>query len=266
MFHCFSCGADGTVLDLVAAMEQCGLREAAMKLAGGLCRSLTPASSGPRRGKSNWLRTKERTLRRLVSFCGASTTGIPICMPAASMQETAAEFGVGFYGGPGLLSGRLVFPIHDHRGELVAYCGRSLDGAEPRYRFPAGFPKSRVVFNLHRAAATQEPAVIVVGGFFDCLQVHQAGFRSVVALMRAALYERQQELLAERFGQVVLMLDGDQTGRRASAASAARLARHCSVRIIELATDVQPDQLSAAIMQQLVTCEQKGGEKSQLIV
>ena len=181
-------------------------------------------------------------------------------------QETAAEFGVGFYGGPGLLSGRLVFPIHDHRGELVAYCGRSLDGAEPRYQFPAGFPKSRVVFNLHRAAATQEPAVIVVEGFFDCLQVHQAGFRSVVALMRAALYERQQELLAERFGQVVLMLDGGQTGRRASAASAARLARHCSVRIIELATDVQPDQLSAAIIQQLVTCEQKGGEKSQLTV
>ena len=148
------------------------------------------------------------------------------------------------------MSGRLVFPIHDPGGELVAYCGRSLDGAEPRYKFPAGFAKSRVVFNLHRAAATQAPSVIAVEGFFDCLKVHQAGFRSVVALMGAGLYERQQELLVERFRKVVLMLDGDEAGRRASSAIAARLG--CRVRVIDLATGVQPDQLSSALLQQLV--------------
>ncbi len=94
---------------------------------------------------------------------------------------------MGLYAGPGLLSGRVVIPLHDERGRLGAYCSRSLDGTQPRYKFPAGFPKSRVLFNLHRAAASGEAGVVVVEGFFDCLKVHQAGFRSVVALMGSAL-------------------------------------------------------------------------------
>jgi hypothetical protein len=76
---------------------------------------------------------------------------------------TAQEFRIGFYRGPGLLAGRLVIPIHNERGELVAYCGRALDGALPRYRFPGGFAKSEVLFNFHRAAACGKPAVIVLG-------------------------------------------------------------------------------------------------------
>ena len=60
---------------------------------------------------------------------------------------TAARFGVGFYRGPGFMSGRVVIPIHDERGRLVAYAGRAVDGREPRYRFPAGFGKSQVWFN-----------------------------------------------------------------------------------------------------------------------
>jgi hypothetical protein len=49
---------------------------------------------------------------------------------------TAAWFGVGCYAGGGFLRHRMVFPIHDHEGQLVAYAGRSLDGGEPRYLFP----------------------------------------------------------------------------------------------------------------------------------
>jgi hypothetical protein len=67
--------------------------------------------------------------------------------------QTAAWFGVGYYGGAGFLRGRMVFPIHDEGGELVAYAGRTMDGREPRYLFPPGFRKSQVVFNLHRAVA-----------------------------------------------------------------------------------------------------------------
>lgn len=251
VFHCFSCGAGGTVLDLVAAMEKCGLREAALKLAGRLGVPEVYPGQRPEAGGEKQLVTKKRTDASPLGFRLRGVDSRHSYLHARGIgEQTAAEFGVGFYGGPGLMSGRLVFPIHDPGGELVAYCGRSLDGAEPRYKFPAGFAKSRVIFNLHRAAATQAPAVIAVEGFFDCLKVHQAGFHSVVALMGAALYERQQELLVERFRKVVLMLDGDETGRRASAAIAARLG--CRVRVIDLAAGVQPDQLSGALIQQLV--------------
>ena len=66
-------------------------------------------------------------------------------------RQTAAWFGAGYYGGSGFLRGRMVFPIHNERGELVAYAGRTMDGREPRYLFPPGFRKSQVVSNLHRA-------------------------------------------------------------------------------------------------------------------
>jgi DNA primase len=100
------------------------------------------------------------------------------------------------------------------------------------------------LFNLLRAAAASEPTVLVVEGFFDCLKVHQAGIRSVVALMGAALYESQQPAL-EQFRRVILMLDGDAAGRRAGANIAARLQPRCSVWVIQLAAYTQPDQLPA---------------------
>lgn len=172
-------------------------------------------------------------------------------------ERTADVFGIGFYAGPGLLSRRLVIPIHNEAGQLVAYCGRSLDGTEPRYKFPTGFAKSQVLFNVHRAMASGEQTVIVVEGFFDCLKVHQAGFLSVVALLGAALYDRQRRLLTERFQQIILMLDGDEAGRRASDTIAVRLARHCPVRVIELADSTQPDQLSEQAIQEILA--KKGG-------
>ena len=65
---------------------------------------------------------------------------------------TAAEFGVGFYPGPGLMSGRIVIPIRNARGQLVAYAGRALDDRPPKYKVPVGFRKALELFNLQRAS------------------------------------------------------------------------------------------------------------------
>jgi len=73
----------------------------------------------------------------------------------------------------GLLRGRIVIPIHNASGELIAYAGPAIDGQEPKYRFPAGFRKSLVLFNLHRAIATNGKTMIAVEGFFDTIAVHQ---------------------------------------------------------------------------------------------
>jgi len=257
LFHCFSCGAGGTVLDLVAAIEHCGVREAAEKLAvgWGVPRSTSgPAVVQPRKAT---VTKKREELRPLPFRLHGVDSRHPYVSARGISERTADAFGIGFYAEPGLLSRRLVIPIHNEAGQLVAYCGRSLDGTEPRYKFPTGFAKSQVLFNVHRAVSRGEQTVIVVEGFFDCLKVHQAGFHSVVALMGAALYDRQQGLLTERFRQIILMLDGDEAGRRASAAIAARLARHCPVRVIALAAGTQPDQLSEQAIQEILA--KKGG-------
>ena len=196
VFHCFSCGAGGSVLGLVAKIEHCGLREAAEKVSDwrGVTDNVAQLQKTTVTKKRNPVPPLGFRLRRVdVRHPYLASRGIG--------EATAREFGIGFYAGPGLMSRRLVIPIEYEAGRLVGYCGRSLDGSEPRYRFPAGFAKSQVLFNLHRAIATGRPTAIVVEGFFDCLKVHQAGFGSVVALMGSALYEPQRLLLSGIIGR-----------------------------------------------------------------
>jgi DNA primase len=251
VFHCFSCGAGGTVLDFVAAMEGCSLRQAAWKLAGETASSVRPALTCPKQ-----LVTKKSKLLLPLGFTlrGVDPTH-PYLAERGIAATTAREFAIGFYQGAGIFSGRLVIPIHNQHGELVAYGARAVDGSEPRYRFPAGFAKSQILFNFHRAAATAKSVVVVVEGFFDCLRLHQAGVHSVVALMGSALYEPQQRILLERFQHVILMLDGDAAGRRGTAEIATRLRPHCSVHIVALPEMTQPDQMSKdQIRHALATC------------
>ena len=240
IFHCFSCGAGGDVLDLVALLNQCTLREAALQLQDWL-----PGAATRRERASRQRVTKENICDNPpLRFTLRGVDGSDAYLAAREIHEgTAARFGVGFYRGPGLMSGRVVIPIHDERGRLVAYAGRAVDGRKPRYRFPAGFGKSQVLFNFHRAAATRSDTVLVVEGFFDCLRVSQAGFESVVALMGTELYEHPVQLLRGRFRRVALLLDGDAAGRLGRDRVAARLRDLCEVCVIGLPEGRQPDQL-----------------------
>ena len=240
----------GNILDLVACMEACSIREAALRLRSwsdvsretGLPDPLV--SKGKRAGRSQEELPKLPFTLRLQWHPYLEQRGI--------QRQTAAWFGAGYYGGSGFLRGRMVFPIHDERGELVAYAGRVMDGREPRYLFPPGFRKSQVVFNLHRAvefAARQGGVAIVVEGFFDCLKVHQAGCGNVVALMGASLSDRQSELLHTYFRELVVMLDGDEAGRRASRMLAARWP---AAYMAWVPAGCQPDQLSSEAIKRIL--------------
>jgi DNA primase len=241
VFHCFACGAGGTVLDFIAAMEGCSLYEAAEHL-----RTITGGLGQYRpRSQADELVTERKRGCSALSF---TLRGVnyehPYLAKRGITKQTAATFGVGYYAGPGLMHDRLVIPVHNAAGELVAYCGRSVDQIPPRYRVPPGFAKSEILFNLHRATAAGGGSVVIVGGFFDCMKVHQAGIPSVVALMGCALYEPQRHALLERFREVCLLLDGDQAGRNASPIVAAKLRSHCQVQVVDLPDGTQPDQLS----------------------
>lgn len=246
-FHCFCCQAHGSVLDLVARMERCSLHQAALLLTEwfgverwtsrsewGDCRDTTPER----------IRRKERLAAPLRFTLRPVDSGHAYLHERGIEADTAAYFGAGYYAGPGLLHGRVVIPIHNERGQLLAYAGRSIDGAVPKYKLPTGFGKSSVLFNLHRAMARRQNTVIVVEGFFDCLKVHQAGLACVVALMGCCLSTQQEALLRERFGKVVLMLDGDPAGQQGCRFIANRIGGQCAVEIVNLAVGQQPDQLT----------------------
>ena len=253
VFHCFACGAGGAVLDFVAAMESCSLFEAARRLQAMTCSSDLLKSAPEEKA----LVTKRRRVSVPLKF---ALTGIDYAHPYLAergiTETTAKEFGVGFYPGPGLMHGRLVIPIHNVDGELMAYCGRSVDQRQPRYRLPPTFTKSEFLFNMHRTAAGPDNSVVIVEGFFDCMKVHQAGLRSVVGLMGSVLYEPQRQALLKRFCHVVLFLDGDPTGRKASTDIAQKLRLHqCSVRSVLLPDGDQPDHLPAKdIVKLLQSC------------
>ena len=244
-FHCFACQAAGNVLDFVAAMEQCSVREAACRLARRFgVSAIPPTGMDPAGGeKGNWLGKNKGSNPPLPFTLRGIDSSHAFLKHRGVLPRTASHFGVGFYAGRGLMTGRIVVPIHDSQGRLVAYAGRSLDGAPPKYRLPAGFLKSQVVFNFHRAAVSNQQSLVVVEGYFDCLKVHQAGFQRVVALMGTVLSEAQERLILARFPRVTLMLDGDESGHRATDRIAAQLAGKCDLRLAMVPVAKQPDQL-----------------------
>jgi DNA primase len=251
-FRCFYCGKQGNVLDFVAAMEQCSIRQAALLLQERFGVSSAKVESEAENGKAKLVPKKEGGNPLLRFRLQGVNLSHPYLAQRGIAAPTARHFGVGFYAGPGLMKGRIVIPIQDERGRTVAYAGRSLDAQVPRYKLPVGFRKSEVLFNLHRAAACGRDEVVVVEGFFDCMKVHQAGFASVVALMGATLSATQETLLRGRFGRVVLAMDGDPPGQRAAKTIAAQLTGKCRVEMLDLPTDVQPDQLSSREIQHLL--------------
>lgn len=256
VFQCFACQAHGNVLDFVAAMERCSVREAAFRIQqwfgiderSRLSEAL-PCSAAIERQ----LVRKKEMVNSPLRF---ALTGVDHAHRYLAQREidrsTAIHFGIGYYGGPGLMSGRVVIPIDNEHGQVVAYAGRAVEGGMPKYKLPCGFHKSLELYNLHRAMSTGSRTVIVVEGYFDCVRVHQAGLPWVVALMGSSLSPEQKKLLVERFERIILMLDGDETGRLATQTIAVRLLQKRAVVTAAVSDGVQPDQMSSAEIQGLL--------------
>ncbi|HTR68199.1 MAG TPA: toprim domain-containing protein [Terriglobales bacterium] len=228
----------GSVLDLVARMERCSIREAAIKLTEWF----GTGEVAPERVQPTSAPEMNRPLRFQLSGLDHSHSYLE---SRGITPLTARTLGIGYYGGPGIMHGRVAIPVHNVARELVAYAGRSVKGEDPKYRFPPGFHKSQELFLLHRARDSGSDTVIVVEGFFDAAKVWQSGHRNVVALMGSSLSESQAGLLQKHFREAVLMLDGDTAGQSATAAIMRRLSQIIKVEAIHLSPGVQPDQLAS---------------------
>ena len=145
--------------------------------------------------------------------------------------------------------GRLIFPIHDLRGRVVAFGGRIIGQGEPKYlNSPESeiFHKGRTLYNLHHAkqAIRQAECVILVEGYFDVLRLNQAGFDHVVAPLGTALTAEQAQLLKRYTSRAILLYDSDAAGLRATFRSADELLRHeFEVGVATLPAGEDPDSL-----------------------
>ena len=136
--------------------------------------------------------------------------------------------------------GRIVFPIADARGTIVAFTARSLDGGEPKYLNSPETPiftKSMVLFGLDKArnAIREGDRAVVVEGQMDVVACHQAGFCNVVASSGTAVTSTHCATLKKICSTIVLCMDADGAGRE-SAVRAAELAvaADMTVKVVKL--------------------------------
>lgn len=277
LWHCFgACGAGGDVIDLVCAQEgfTSGERNANRRKAAVLLQErfgITPKQGAPTprqkpkkqaEAVSDPEHREGATATKEGKGCdqaaGKESEALfnpplkfelknldpdhPYLFERGLTKETIVTFGLGFHTGKGSMQGRIAIPIHNERGELVAYAGRwpgeeGWPEDEDKYKLPSNFHKSLVLFNLHRAKEYAGEGLIVVEGFFAVFELWQKGRRNIVAVMGSHVSPEQEKLLVETIGpkgRVLIAFDQDEAGRKGSADAASRLAPHVYVRTIEL--------------------------------
>jgi DNA primase len=145
--------------------------------------------------------------------------------------------------------GRLLFPIHDLRGQIVAFGGRTLGDGQPKYlNSPESsvYHKGQVLYHLHAAkqAIRNAERAILVEGYFDVLRVALAGHDEVVAPLGTGLTAEQGALLKRYTGQVILLYDSDDAGLRATFRAGDELLRHgLRVAVASIPEGEDPDTL-----------------------
>jgi DNA primase len=280
IWNCFSdCEHGGNTLDFIAKMEKVSIHAAALKAiewfnldpeamaasddeaetadpkssapaSKPATRQAAPPKSAPENNVPNTplkfrLDKLERTHPYLTEQRGLT-------------PETILDFGIGFCS-KGMMADRIAIPIHNTKGEVVAYAGRFVGepGEDtPKYKLPPGFRKSQELFNIDRAVREwPDKPLVIVEGFFDCMKLHQHGYRRSVALMGSTMSAAQEELIrqfSDSKSHVVVMLDENEAGKAGREDIACRLSKFCFVRVHQFSRpDMEPEHLNAEEVQQL---------------
>ena len=257
-YHCFGCGVSGTAITFLMEFEHLSFPEAVEELAGEA--GLEVPDTGPARSGDNptlplleILGEASRYYKdQLRSHRDASTT-IAYLKQRGLTGEIAAQFDLGY--APtgwdnlsstadneekldlmvkaGLISkresgghydrfrARVIFPIHDNKGRVIAFGGRLLDEGEPKYLNSPETPvfhKGSELYNLHRArsAIAQQQMSIVVEGYMDVLALAQHGIDHCVATLGTATTTTHLQRLFRLAPSIVFCFDGDRAGRDAA--------------------------------------------------
>lgn len=156
----------------------------------------------------------------------------------------------GIFVGPGRdkFYGRIIFPIANYSGNVVAFTGRIVGQGEPKYlNSPASkiFDKSSILYGLHLAKSEigKRGSAIVVEGQMDTVSLHQAGILNAVGISGTALTKEHATYLKRLTSKIFLCLDSDDAGTKATFASIEALANEeFEVRIIRIPNGKDPDE------------------------
>lgn len=141
---------------------------------------------------------------------------------------------------------RLMFPICDVRGRVIAFGGRVLDDSKPKYiNSPENivYSKGRHLFGLNVAKKGDTKRLLIVEGYMDVISLHQRGITNVVAPLGTALTEQQGWLLRKNAEQIILSFDSDEAGLQAKLRALEILQNMgCDLRVLQMDGAKDPDE------------------------
>ena len=141
---------------------------------------------------------------------------------------------------------RLIIPICDARGKVIAFGGRVLDDSKPKYiNSPENivYSKGRHLFGLNVAKKHDLKKILIVEGYMDAISLHQRGITNVVAALGTALTQQQGWLLRKNAEQIILSFDSDGAGQTATIRSLEILQNMgCDIRVLQMEGAKDPDE------------------------
>ncbi|MCH7769268.1 MAG: DNA primase [Nitrospinae bacterium] len=289
IFRCFGCGAGGNVFTFVMQMDGMSFLEAVRylaKRAGVEVPATTPEEASDARRRERLLKVTSRAAtlyhrqlleapeadgaRRYLADRGltdaaikdfelgyapagwdfllkkAQTSGVSTADLEAVGLVIRSERGGGHYD---RFRARLIFPIRDHRGEVVGFGGRLLDpdATEAKYiNTPetALYHKGRLLYGMDKARREAQDCdeLLVTEGYLDVITAHQEGLGNIVATLGTALTEQHARLIGRYAKRVTLVFDADQAGLNAARRGAdLLLAQGLQVEVLALPDGHDPD-------------------------
>lgn len=146
---------------------------------------------------------------------------------------------------------RVMFPIFDASGKVIAFGGRVMGDALPKYLNSPETPifdKSRNLYGLHLARKTRKPYMLLCEGYMDTIALHQAGFDNAVASLGTSLTGLQARLLSRYTKDVIITYDSDGAGQKAAVRAIPILAEAgIRARILNMAPYKDPDEFIRAL-------------------
>lgn len=256
-FFCFGCGAGGDVITFTMKIENLDYVEAIKFLAdrAGMTMPDDAGNSESSRIKARILEINRTAARFFFDTLTHSPKGEKGRRYFAERQLTAAtitKYGLGYaaddwhglesflrskgYSEEEMIAAnlcgrarngglydqfrdRVMFPIIDLRGNVIAFGGRVIDGDGPKYLNSSDTPvfkKSRNLFSMNFAKKSEEKRLILAEGYMDVIAVNQAGFENVVATLGTALTQEQARLLSQYAEEIIIAYDSDGAGQNAT--------------------------------------------------
>jgi len=246
VWHCFTSCGGGDIVDLIRHIEHCSFTEAAHHLSR-LIDSPKPFSCAYPSQYSSFTPFEHYIpLRPRVSFLQE--------VKKISVQ-TALHYETGTTNKSSFLRNTVAVRLHDLSGNPLGYCGRNLDHANilafGKWRFPKHSPKKTMLYNAHRALPFLNQGIVVVECPWAVMRLGQAGISNAVALLGTSISPIQAAWLAQA-PAILLMLDGDQAGRKAASPIAGTLNHKTKVCIHSLPENMEPEDLTDENLASLV--------------